>query len=188
MQDFAKKTSLGSLTEESSDQDRQERPRMRAKSADTEYDSIKPQGTQDLDESEMTRSLQEGMPGVHTQQSQVFSVRHDRERIRKSITLHVPRMSNERRQSNLQHSGNEKPEDSPNSPKISKREEFTQKGQPVAISCSSWGDGDPNLPKEILEEKDEGSSSLDKNSFPLSVSQKSEVEMSGVPRKRDVVM
>lgn len=38
MQDFNKKTSLGSLTGESSDQDTQERPRMRAKSADTEYD------------------------------------------------------------------------------------------------------------------------------------------------------
>jgi hypothetical protein len=137
MQDFAKKTSLGSLTEESSDQDRQDRPRMKAKSADTEYDSIKPQGTPDLDESAMTRSWREGMPSVHIQQSQVFSVKRDRGSIRKSETLHVPRMSNERRRSNLLHSGSVKPEGSPNGPKISKRKEYIWKGQPVAISCSS---------------------------------------------------
>lgn len=44
------------------------------------------------------------------------------------------------------------------------------------------------MPMEILEEKDEGSSSLDKSSLPFSDSRKSEVEMSGVPGVRDVQM
>lgn len=138
----------------------------------------------------MARSWLEGMPGIKSQHSQYFSVKRERGSMRKSETLHVPRMSNERRRSNLRHSGTVKPEGmgNPNGLKISKKEEYIKKGKEVWISCSSWEDGKPNLPGEILEEKDEGSLSLDKGPLPFSDSRKSGVEMSGIPGMHELLM